>query len=197
MPWHFPHKTMKKIPDNAKKVFEGFIFDVYHWEQVMFDGSKETFEAIKRIDSVTVLAVVDDKILINSETQPGREQFFALPGGRINRDENPNDAIKRELLEETGYSSEDLTEWFKLDASDFAKIEWPLHYFIAKNCIKKKEVELDPGEKIETKLITLDELIELRNKFGNRNIGLKEKLEKASQDESEKQKLKEILFAKN
>ncbi len=188
---------MKKIPDNATKVFEGIIFDVFHWEQEMFDGSKETFEAIKRIDSVTVLAIIDDKILINSEIQPGREQFFALPGGRINRDENPIDAIKRELLEETGYSSEDLTEWFKLDASDFAKIEWPLHYFIAKNCIKNKEVELDPGEKIETKLITLDELIELRNKFGNRNIGLKEKLEKASQDESEKQKLKEILFAKN
>lgn len=184
---------MKKIPDNAIKVFSGIVFDVYHWQQEMFDGSTETFEAIKRIDSVTILAVVDGKILLNTETQPGREPFLALPGGRINRDEDPAEAITRELLEETGFSSENVSKWFTADASNFAKIEWNLHYFIAKQCTKTKEIDLDSGEKIETKLITLEELIELREKFGNRNIGLKEILEKASQDETEREKLKTLL----
>lgn len=188
---------MKKIPDNAKKVFEGMIFDVYHWEQEMFDGTFETFEAIKRIDSVTVIALVDGKILINTEIQPSRDPFFALPGGRVDRGEVPIDAIKRELLEETGYVSGDLSEWFTTDASDMAKIEWNSHYFIAKNCTKNKEIELDPGEKIETKLITLEELIELRDKLGNRNRGLVSKLEIAGRDAMERQKLKELLFAKN
>lgn len=188
---------MKKFPDNAKKVFEGIVFDVYQWEQEMFDGSTETFEAIKRIDSVTVVAVVDGKILINKEEQPGRGTFVALPGGRVDRDETSLEAVKRELLEETGYLSMSLIEWFSTDASDMAKLEWNSHYFIAKDCIKNKEIELDPGEKIETKLITLEELIEIRGQLGNRNAGLKNKLEEISRDEVEKEKLKEILFAKN
>ncbi len=37
-----------KIPPNAKRVFKGIIFDVYQWQQKMFDGSKETFEMLKR-----------------------------------------------------------------------------------------------------------------------------------------------------
>lgn len=188
---------MKKIPDHAKKVFEGIIFDVYHWEQEMFDGSKETFEALKRIDSVTVLAVVGDAILINTEIQPGREPFMALPGGRIDRHETPLDAVTRELLEETGYTSDAITAWFNDDISDMAKVEWNSHYFIAKNCIKNKEIELDPGEKIETKLITLEELIEIKDTFGNRNRGLKQKLDKAQQDEGELKMLQELLFTKN
>lgn len=188
---------MKKIPDNAKKVFEGIIFDVYHWDQEMFDGSTETFEAVKRIASVTVIAVVDGKILINREEQPGRETFVALPGGRVDRGETPLSAVKRELLEETGYLSDSLIEWFYTDASNMAKLEWDSHYYITKDCYKNKELELDPGEKIETKLITLEELIDIREQLGNRNAGLKKKLEEISRDEVEKEKLKEILFAKN
>ena len=184
---------MKKIPDNAKKVFEGLIFDVYHWEQEMFDGTKATFEAIKRIDSVTVLAIVEGKILVNVESQPGREPFLALPGGRLERGEEPAHAIKRELAEEAGYDSQDVSHWFTLDASNVLKIEWNIHFFIAKNCHKKGEALLDSGEKIETKLMTLEEVIEQRERFGNRITGLKQKLEDANNDDIEKQKLKELL----
>ena len=37
-----------KIPKNATKVFSGKTFDVYQWEQEMFDGSKKIFEKLKR-----------------------------------------------------------------------------------------------------------------------------------------------------
>lgn len=36
-----------KLPPQAKKVFTGQIFDVYQWEQEMYDGSFETFEMLK------------------------------------------------------------------------------------------------------------------------------------------------------
>ena len=36
-----------KVPKQAKRVFKGVIFDVYQWEQEMFDGTKEIFEKLK------------------------------------------------------------------------------------------------------------------------------------------------------
>jgi ADP-ribose pyrophosphatase len=184
---------MKKIPDHAKKVFEGIIFDVYHWDQEMFDGSTSTFEAVRRVDSVTLLAVSDNKILINKEHQPGREPFIALPGGRVDKEEVALNAAKRELLEETGYVSDAIFHWFTVDSSDMAKLEWSSHYFIAKNCTKDGIITLDSGEKIETTLITLDELLEKVDYLGNRNNGIKEKLRVAQENLEEKQKLKDLL----
>ncbi len=188
---------MKKIPDNATKVFEGIVFDVYHWEQEMFDGTTSTFEAIKRADSVTILATVGDTILINREVQPGREPFVALPGGRVDRGEDILEAAKRELLEETGYTSDMFEYWFTEDPSDMAKMEWNSHFFIAKQCTKVRDVSLDPGEKIETLEITFEELLASKELLGNRNKGLLERVKSAISDEREKEKLKEVLFGQN
>ena len=40
------------IPHNAKKVFNGILFDVYQWKQKMFDNSIKTFEMLKRKSSL-------------------------------------------------------------------------------------------------------------------------------------------------
>lgn len=184
---------MKKIPNNATKVFEGIIFDVYHWEQEMFDGTHSTFEAIKKKDSVTIIATVGDKIIINDEEQPMQEAFRALPGGQVERGDEALLSAKRELLEETGYSSEDWQEWFVSDPAQLMKLDWNNYFFIARNCQKIQEQQLDAGEKIETNLVTFEEFLEFRNNPKARNKDLFSILEKASQDESEKQKLKELL----
>jgi hypothetical protein len=46
------------IPENAKLAFKGIIFEVWQWEQKMFDGSIEIFERIWRSPSVNILAIV-------------------------------------------------------------------------------------------------------------------------------------------
>ena len=183
---------MKKIPDHATKVFEGVLHDVYHWQQEMFDGTFETFEGIKRRDGVTIVAVVDNKIVINEEEQPNSKQFLTLPGGNSETENYLEDA-KREFLEETGYGSDDWHEWLITDIVRYAKLEWNNHFYIAKNCKKVAEQILDPGEKIENKLITFEEFLDLRNdpKFRNRDVH--HVLEKAAHDETEKQKLKDLL----
>lgn len=188
---------MKKIPDNATKVFEGIVFDVYHWEQEMFDGSFATFEAIKKKATVTVVAVVGDKIIINDEEQPGYEIFKTLPGGRAEEGFSILDNAKRELLEETGYTSSDWQEWFISDPWNASKIEWNNYFFIARNCTKTQEQNLDPGEKINVTLVTFEEFLEFRNNPKTRNKDLSQLLEKAATDEGEKKKLQKLLFAQN
>jgi ADP-ribose pyrophosphatase len=186
--------TMKKIPDNAKKVFEGIIFDVYHWEQEMFDGSFSTFEALKKRDSVTVVAICDGMILLNEEEQPGKPSFIALPGGMCDKEDIDSlSSAKRELLEETGVESNDWSLWFISDPWKAAKVDWNNYFYIAKNCQKASEPKLDPGERIVSRYITFDEFLELRNNPRGRNKDLIPLLEKAASSEEEKQKLKDLL----
>ena len=73
---------MKKIPDHAKRVFQGVIFDVYQWQQELFDGSIETFEALRRPNTLMVIPTMGDTILLAEEVQPGKGRFLSLFGGR-------------------------------------------------------------------------------------------------------------------
>lgn len=148
------------IPPHAKIVFKGILFEVWQWEQKMFDGSVEFFEHLRRPNTVVVVSTVGDKILIEIQEQPHRSKpFLSLPGGRCGWEEDPLAAAKRELLEETGYESDDWTLWKELNP--VGKIEWTVYTYIARNCVKKQEPHLDAGEKIAAKLIDFEEFLML------------------------------------
>jgi len=152
-------KNESKIPANAKMVFEGVIFDVWQWEQEMFDGSKQTFEMIKRTNTVRIIAISKGKIVILDQEQPGKPPYKSLPAGRIEKDEEPIHAAKRELLEETGLESNDWVSWRSDNIS--AKIDWTIFTYIARDCIKTHGQNLDHGEKITAELFSFDEFINL------------------------------------
>ncbi len=186
---------MKKIPDNAKLAFKGVLHEVYQWEQQMFDGTYATFEAIKRPDTVTVIATTADRMLLNDEEQPNRSPFIAMPGGVADDEESTLlENAKRELKEETGYESCDWGEWFTSDVFQSQKIDWNNYFFIAKNVVKVSEPQLDAGEKIKTKLITFDEFLALRHDSRFRNKDLIPLLEEASKNQEKRKELEKILF---
>ena len=150
---------MAKIPDSAKKVFEGVIFDVYQWEQKMFDGSEQTFERIKRVDTVEVIVTRGDQILVTQEQQPDRPLSLTIPGGRIENGEDPLDAAKRELLEETGCVSDD---WgLYQEVMPILKIDWTVYLFIARDACQVQDSHLDAGERISVRWVTFDEFLDL------------------------------------
>jgi ADP-ribose pyrophosphatase len=151
------------VPPQAELVFHGEIFDIYQWQQKMFDGSYATFEMAKRPDTANILAIRDDKILIISDEQPNRKAKLSLPGGRHDRDDETElDAAKRELLEETGLT---FRNWRLVDAYEpitaTHKVEWLLYLFIATDFESETEPHLDAGEKIEMQYLTYDELMDL------------------------------------
>ncbi len=148
------------MPQNAKKVFEGLIFDVYQWRQLMFDGSYATFEKLSRTDSAIVVAITADKnIIVLNEQQPTKPPFLASPGGRLDEGEDALAGAKRELMEETGYESNRWELWYSIQP--YSKIDWTIFVYIAKNCHKVAEPKLDAGEKIELKLVSFKEWLEL------------------------------------
>ena len=160
----FPMKIISPddtcIPTQANLAFKGKVFEVWQWEQKMFDGTIETFEQLKRPNTAQVIPVVGDKVLIQLESQPNISQpFLSLPGGRFLLNENPLDAAKRELLEETGYESDDFV--LCKEQNSIGRIDWTVYTYIARNCVLRKNQKLDSGEKIETRLVSFSEFLML------------------------------------
>lgn len=161
----------KLIPEDAKLVFKGEIFDVYQWPQKMFDGSVETFEMLKRADTVKVIAMKDSKIVICEEQQPHTEIFFDVPSGRHDvESESELDAAKRELREETGM---EFGAWKLISIEQpHTKIDWFVYTFLATGFISQSEQKLDSGEKITVRLETFEEVVNLASDPRNRYIPL-------------------------
>ena len=148
-----------KIPLQAKKVFTGKIFDVYQWEQEMYDGSTHTFEMLKRPATVQVIPVAGNEILLSYEEQPMKPRSYSLFGGRQEPGEDPLVCAKRELLEETGFESDD---WELYRQYEFpGKIDWTVYLYIARGCRKVAEQHLDAGEKIEIKPVSFETFLDI------------------------------------
>jgi len=182
------------MPADAKMVYKGKIFEVWQWQQEMFDGTTETFERLRRQNTALVIATVGDKILIQDEQQPNTNVFPSLPGGRCDWNEDPLEAAKRELLEETGYISDDWIPWQEIDP--VGKIEWTIYTFIARNCTFKQEPHLEAGEKITPRLIDFDEFLMLSDNPLFLEKQLVEYLLRVRLDPQKKEEFRKLLFGK-
>lgn len=148
------------MPENAKRVFEGEIFDMYQWEQELYDGTSATFEKGSRPDTAIVFPITETgEILIIEDSQPHRETVLTSVSGRIESGETPEEGARRELLEETGYEANTWESFYI--STPVEKLDWVNYVFIAKGCKKIKDAKPDAGEKIVVRSVTFDELISL------------------------------------
>jgi ADP-ribose pyrophosphatase len=193
-------KEFKKIPDHAKCVFKGVLHEVWQWEQEQFDGSFKTFECVRRRDGLTVLAITKDKkFIISLEEHPGYQPFYSMPGGNIEEGQTRLQGAQRELLEETGYESDNWEEWFSNQIVNYVCLDWQNNFFIARDCIKIQEPVFDPGEKVDTKLYTFEEFLQITQDPIFRNTEVKKIVKDILEDKSgvSKKEFEDFLLNSN
>ncbi|NEU07419.1 NUDIX hydrolase [Flavihumibacter sp. R14] len=120
-------------------------------------------------DWVNVVALTQDNevIVIKQYRHAVGAVILELPGGCIDPGETPEQAVRRELLEETGYDFQHL-ELLSILYANPATGNNRTHCFLATGGKKLQEQSLDGGEEIVVELVSLPKLKELliENQFG-------------------------------
>jgi ADP-ribose pyrophosphatase len=112
---------------------------------------------------VTAMAVTDDnKIILARQYRHAIDEIsLELPGGCVDdTDKSLQDAIIRELLEETGYEFSKFDYLGKISPNPSTNNNW-MHMFLATGGKKVKEQQLDHNEEIEVELYSISELKKL------------------------------------
>lgn len=141
---------------NEKSAYNGYRKIVRRTYE-MPDGTTSDFDILKGHGSVCIFALTENNtVIMAKQFRPGPGKvMYELPGGIIDKGENPETAAARELLEETGYVAEDikLVVTYHPDAYYMGQ----RNVCIGKNAKKISEQKLDHNEFIEATEVSLNE----------------------------------------
>lgn len=113
-------------------------------------------------DWVNIIAITKDgKMVMERQYRYGiGKTCYELPCGVIEKGENPLEAARRELLEETGYSGGIWQEWMILSPNPSTSNNFT-HSFLATGVEKVSGQHLDPTEDIDVFILEQDYVEEL------------------------------------
>lgn len=102
----FTEKTIE-----SELIFDGRVVKLYKDRIELPTGQKSFREVVKHSGGVVILAKKEDKILLVKQFRyPMKEVLYELPAGKLGIGEDPFEAAKRELEEETGYCANKWTD---------------------------------------------------------------------------------------
>ncbi len=154
------HVKVKK----RELVHKGTIIDVYKDVVVLPNGGIETWDYVEhRMGAAAVVPVTTEgKLLLVKQYRPALERYtWELPAGtRDNPEEDFMETAKRELIEETGYMSNDVIHLMSLRTT-VAFCNEQVEVFLASDCFPEREQQLDAAEQIEVQEWDVEVLLEM------------------------------------
>ncbi|MBD1378717.1 NUDIX hydrolase [Metabacillus arenae] len=155
---HLKEKTL-----HSEKLFTGKVIDLYLEDVELPNGKTSKREIIKHPGAVAVIAITPEgKILMVEQYRKALEKAIVeIPAGKLEKGEDPEYTAKRELEEETGYTTSSLQHLISFYTSPGFADEL-VHLYLAEK-IEKLEVkaELDEDEFVELLEVSLDEAQQL------------------------------------
>jgi len=143
---------MKKwTRENPKEVLRAHVFKYDTIESTSPDGDKHgVFDIVSCLNWVNIVAISEDnEIILVKQYRHGADSItLETPAGAIERGEDPLDAAKRELEEETGYISEDWQSLGSLKVNP-AFMTNTCFVYLARDCRAQGKQSFDPLEEIE------------------------------------------------
>ena len=147
---------------SSTPIFDGKVLHVRLDEITLPNGVTATREYCHHNGAVCVLPLTDDGevICVRQYRYPFHEDLLEIPAGKLDTpDENPNDAVRRELREETGATAKRMIYLGKYLPSP-AILDECIYMYLATG-LEFGDTEFDDDEFIETVKIPLSTLVEL------------------------------------
>ena len=146
---------------NSEIIFRGKVFNT-KVDQIQYDsGNKAVREVAVHPGGAVVVPVTDNKkiVMVTQHRFPMNKILLELPAGKLSKDEDPKVCAVRELEEETGYKSDNVTELGSIYTTPGYSTE-KLWIYLAKN-LKAGNHNREEGEYgMEVFEFSLDEVEE-------------------------------------
>lgn len=150
--------TEKQV--SSTKVFEGRLLHVYKDDILLPNGKESTREYIKHLGAVAVVAMDNEgRIAVEHQFRyPFQTELLEIPAGKLDYEgEDPLEAAKRELREETGITASQF-DYLGPFYPTCAYSTEVIHLYFAWD-LSFGERELDEDESINVEMIGLEEMI--------------------------------------
>lgn len=151
--------TEKTLEQNY--IYRGRILDFHVDQAELENGRTTTRECVDHNGGVSVAALTENNELyfVRQYRYPYREVVLELPAGKLEKDEDPFEAGKRELREETGVAGKNYVNLGKLYPSPGYTNE--IIYLYACRAESRGADDLDEGEFLEVEKIPLEKAVEM------------------------------------
>ena len=151
--------TEKRI--ERKDIFDGYIFNVYLDKVEISDGSIRPREVVEHNGGVCVVAVDDDRYIymVRQFRYAVRKMMLEIPAGKLEKGEDPLEAAKRELSEETGFTAGEWTSLGHMYPTPGYCSE-KLYVYLARN-LTAGEMHLDDGEILTAEKLRLSDVADM------------------------------------
>ncbi len=143
---------------SGETIFEGHVVKLVKDKVLCPNGNESFREIVRHNGGAAVLCINENEeiLLVKQFRYAYDEVMYEIPAGKLEKNEDPLLAAKRELEEETGN---------KADSLDFLGAIYPtcgysseiIYLYLAKNC-KKTQTHFDDDEVIESKFYKLDDV---------------------------------------
>jgi len=159
---HFENMELAEKQLTSEKIYEGKLLHVYRDEILLPNGHKGAREYIKHLGAVAVVATdKDGRIAVEHQFRyPFGKVLLEIPAGKLDyTGEDPLEAAKRELREETGITA---LSWQYLGPfyPTVAYSTEVIHLYWAKD-LSFGERELDEDESINFEMVDMNEFVEM------------------------------------
>nr|WP_233146872.1 NUDIX hydrolase [Paenibacillus selenitireducens] len=146
----------EEITISTEPIFQGKVISLQVDTVRLPDGNTATREIVKHPGAVGVLALHPKGMLVVEQYRKalGKSQV-EIPAGKLERGEDPMEAAKRELEEETGYKCGTIRHLSSFYTSPGFADEI-IHLYVAED-LQQGEVQLDEDEFLDAEIITLEQ----------------------------------------
>ncbi|MFU0800416.1 MAG: NUDIX hydrolase [Xylanivirga thermophila] len=147
---------------SKEKVYKGPIFDVYH-DKVLLENGRTTYRDAVKHHPAAAIAAIDDEgyiLMVEQYRYPIGQKLLELPAGLVDPGEQPSDAAKRELWEETGYEAKSWRELGSFFSSPGGHDE-KIFLYLATDIEKVSKQHLDKNEILTFRRVKFEDVLSM------------------------------------